>query len=445
MEHVGPSLGLGSLLALMPQLGRNEARDLLAEFRESCRAGLHVRVSALEWTRPGTVWAMDHSEAPTPIDGRAPYFLAVRDLASHYQLAALPQRVANDAEVAAALQSLFVEHGAPLVLKSDNHGAFTGGKVRRLLSRWGVEPLYSPRYLPRYNGAVEAGIGHLKERAHILATRNGHPGRWTANDLEGARLWGNRVLRPRGEDGPTPEEHWRGRARVTIRERGELRRLRDERLMAYQNEDDPAWLENSEYRPVYRVIPREDGTAVNHGRRPGGDAPSSEDGGPDGTAGPSADGASGRANRTKERAPAWVAKWNARTPRGPAARLAEESRPPMAYDADLTERLALLERGDAEAGKTRQERGRGKARAVNRTENPSGKPTANTPTKADADRGKPGDNSADTRRQRRRHQVYYERLARASLSEAMVARGHLIIRKRTIPLPIKTLIRMKIS
>ena len=47
---------------------------------------LHV----LHWHRPGAVWAMDHTEPPTPIDGRWPHVLAVRDLASHMQLAWLP-------------------------------------------------------------------------------------------------------------------------------------------------------------------------------------------------------------------------------------------------------------------------------------------------------------------------------------------------------------------
>ena len=53
----------------------------------------------------------------------------------------------------------------PLVLKSDNGPAFVSAEVRAVLAERGVVALYSPPYWPRYNGAIEAGIGALREKS----------------------------------------------------------------------------------------------------------------------------------------------------------------------------------------------------------------------------------------------------------------------------------------
>lgn len=53
-----------------------------------------------------------------------------------------------------ALASLFIVHGAPLVLKMDNGPAFFAEATRRLFIPWGVIPLFSPAYMPRYNGGI---------------------------------------------------------------------------------------------------------------------------------------------------------------------------------------------------------------------------------------------------------------------------------------------------
>jgi hypothetical protein len=78
----------------------------------------------LHWQVPGSVWAMDFTEAPAAIDGLFPYVLAVRDLASGRQLLWLPIRAGNGQETRWALASLFALHGAPLILKSDNGSPF---------------------------------------------------------------------------------------------------------------------------------------------------------------------------------------------------------------------------------------------------------------------------------------------------------------------------------
>jgi hypothetical protein len=85
-----------------------------------------------------------------------------------------------------------------------------------------VTVLHSPPYTPRYNGAIEAGIGALKTRAHEEAARQGRPGLWTCADIEVARQQANLFSYPRGQYGPTPAEGWQGREPVSESQRREF-------------------------------------------------------------------------------------------------------------------------------------------------------------------------------------------------------------------------------
>jgi len=90
-------------------------------------------LARLLWRRPGTVWAMDHSYPPAPIDGLYTRIFALRDLASGYQLAwdGVPDESAD--HVVGILVVLFVLHGPPLVIKADNGSPFVSQAVRNLL------------------------------------------------------------------------------------------------------------------------------------------------------------------------------------------------------------------------------------------------------------------------------------------------------------------------
>ena len=183
---------------------------------------LHVVFEALHvlhWQTPGRVWAMDFAQAPRPIDGLYPYLLAVRDLASGQQLLWLPLATATGAEVRGALASLFVLRGAPLVLKTDNGSPFGDDATLALLDSAGVIPLFSPPYWPRYNGAIEAGIGSLKTRTEDHASRHGHPGHWTWDDVAAAQDQANATARPKGPSGPTPADAWSARRPIDADER----------------------------------------------------------------------------------------------------------------------------------------------------------------------------------------------------------------------------------
>ncbi len=232
LDELGPGVGLPTLRGCFPGLLRAELEDLLRRYRCVWRKRHEAVLHVLEWTVPGGVWAVDFAEAPAAIDGAYPYLLAVRDLASGRQLLWLPTTAQTAAEVVAALAPLFVLHGPPLVLKSDNGSAFIAEATQALLAGAGIIPLFSPAYTPQYNGAVEAGIGSLKTRTERHAARSGHPGVWMADDAAAAQAEANALAHPRGEQGPTPDASWSARRRLTAAERAlflaTVARLRDE-------------------------------------------------------------------------------------------------------------------------------------------------------------------------------------------------------------------------
>jgi transposase InsO family protein len=214
IDELGPGIGVPTLRACFPHLPCAELSDLLKRYRRLWRRRYHQCLQVLHWPVAGAVWAMDFTEAPRPIDGLYPYVLGVRDLASGQQLLSLPLATATARETIPALAPLFVLYGPPLVLKTDNGSPFLAGDVLAFLAAWGVEQLFSPPRMPRYNGAIEAGIGSLKTRTEQEATRHGRPTDWTWDDLEAARLQANATARPRGEAGPTPDEAWTARRSI---------------------------------------------------------------------------------------------------------------------------------------------------------------------------------------------------------------------------------------
>jgi transposase InsO family protein len=227
LDFLGPVATLPVLWRSFPELARAEVEERLRAYRHDVLLKNGVEILALRWTWAGAVWAMDFAEPPAPVDAAFPYILSVRDLGSGKALLWLPVREKSAAAVRDALRALFVELGAPLVLKHDNDGAFCAGGVPELLAAHGVVDLRSPCYYPEYNGACEAGIGTLKTYAHHEAARHDRPGEWACDDVEAARLRANELSRPRGHAGPTPDELWRDRRPVYDNERETFRELLD--------------------------------------------------------------------------------------------------------------------------------------------------------------------------------------------------------------------------
>jgi transposase InsO family protein len=219
LASVGPGVGLAVLVGQFPEMPRAELADLLRRYRHVWVRRHAQWLHVLHWQYPGTVWAIDYARPPLPLEEGYTDLLAVRDLASGMQLLWLPVPEATATTTTAALLSLFMLYGAPLVLKLDNGSPFVAGATRELLAQWRVIPLYSPPGRPQYNGAIEAGIGALKVRTHYQTVRQGRPGEWTLEDTEAARQQANTLGRPWGSQGLTPAERWAGRQVVTDQER----------------------------------------------------------------------------------------------------------------------------------------------------------------------------------------------------------------------------------
>jgi hypothetical protein len=215
LDEFGPALGIPALRAAFPAMPRAELADLLGRYRRVWRARHYEPLRVLHWQRPGHVWAVDFTGPRPGIEGPSPYLLAVRDLASGRQLLWWPCAEATAAHAVAALATLFAHHGAPLVLKADNGSPFAARRTRQLAHDCGVEMLFSPPGTPRYNGAIEAGIGSLTTRTEQHAARHGRPGAWTFDDLEAARREANATSRPRGAAHTSPDEAWVQRQRLT--------------------------------------------------------------------------------------------------------------------------------------------------------------------------------------------------------------------------------------
>ena len=222
LDELGPATGLPTLRECFPFMPRAELEDILRRYRRVWQRRHQHAPRILHWQTPGAVWAIDFSEAPQPVEGADPYLLAVRDLASGQQLlwSSVPHPDAE--QTLLALRSLFALHGPPLVLKTDNGSPFGAGATQNFLRQTKVLSLFSPPYTPRYNGAIEAGIGSLKTRTERHATRAGHPGLWTGDDLAFAQLEANATARPQGPNGPTPDHRWRGRLAITDRQRADF-------------------------------------------------------------------------------------------------------------------------------------------------------------------------------------------------------------------------------
>ena len=144
----GPAVGLAALRALFDGVARCVLADLLRRYRCVWRYRYRQHGFRLDWRRAGAVWAMDFSEACRPIDGVYDYLFAVRDLASHRQLAWLPVSSQSAAATSYALTELFRIFGPPLVIKNDNGAAFIAEQCQATLAAHEVLPLFSPPRCP---------------------------------------------------------------------------------------------------------------------------------------------------------------------------------------------------------------------------------------------------------------------------------------------------------
>ena len=111
---------------------------------------------------PNHVWSYDFVATRTH-DGRPVRLLTVVDEYSRECLAIRVARAIQADDVLASLTELFVQHGAPEHLRSDNGPEFTARAVRRWLERVGVKTLFIEPGSPWENGSCESFNGKLQD------------------------------------------------------------------------------------------------------------------------------------------------------------------------------------------------------------------------------------------------------------------------------------------
>lgn len=217
VDRIGPGVGMPMLERAFPGVARGELAWIRDHYRRAYTRKRGVGHRSLQWTRPGTVWAADHSKPLCAMSGWLASIFAVRDLAQPLQLAAIPVPDESVGPALAVLRVLVERHGAPLVLKVDNGPAFRGTEFREYAASVGTALLYSPPYYPQYNGAAEAGIGHIETFTMWEAARHGRPTAWTCDDVYAAVERMNDTTDPR--TGLSRTARWKDRVRIAEEER----------------------------------------------------------------------------------------------------------------------------------------------------------------------------------------------------------------------------------
>lgn len=143
-------------------LSRRELNAVIARQRDRHKRRRRRALLRLTWHQPNLAWAIDATLLRTSPDDPGIRGVLVRDLASHFHF----EPLLLEAESAEAnlrwLHRLVDCHGPPLFLKRDNGSPFNTEEIDAFLASRGILPLNSPVRCPRYNGAIEHGIGSFK-------------------------------------------------------------------------------------------------------------------------------------------------------------------------------------------------------------------------------------------------------------------------------------------
>ena len=113
-------------------------------------------------THQNHVWAYDFMRCRT-YDGRPIKILTVIDEYIRECLALVVERRLRSDDVLYCVTNLFVNHGIPEHIRSDNGPEFTGKAVRRWLKKIGVSTVYSEPGSPWENGYNESFNGKLRD------------------------------------------------------------------------------------------------------------------------------------------------------------------------------------------------------------------------------------------------------------------------------------------
>jgi putative transposase len=111
---------------------------------------------------PKHVWSYDFVEDQTH-NGRKYRMLNVIDEFTRECLAMVPARRFHASDVIDVLSELFIEHGPPEYIRSDNGPEFAAKAVRGWLGRLGVRTLFIEPGSPWENGYIEAFNARLRD------------------------------------------------------------------------------------------------------------------------------------------------------------------------------------------------------------------------------------------------------------------------------------------
>jgi len=109
------------------------------------------------------VWSYDFVADRTQ-DGRPFLILKVLDEYTRECLASVVARRIGSQDVILVLAELFLHHGVPQYMRSDNGQEFIAKKLRRWLKTLQVEPLYIEPDSPWENGYVESFNGKMRDQ-----------------------------------------------------------------------------------------------------------------------------------------------------------------------------------------------------------------------------------------------------------------------------------------
>ncbi len=113
-------------------------------------------------TKRNHVWSYDMAMIRTT-DGRALRILVIIDEFTRECLSMYAARRIRQHDVLDQLYELFLIHGTPEHIRSDNGSEFTAKAVRKWLANLGVKTLYIEPGSPWENGYVESFIGKLRD------------------------------------------------------------------------------------------------------------------------------------------------------------------------------------------------------------------------------------------------------------------------------------------
>ncbi len=112
---------------------------------------------------------VDMSKYASPQNRNTTFLLTVIDCFSKHAWV-MPLRNKEATTVAAAIETIFAESGAPAVMQTDNGGEFEQ-EFGKALERWGVQHARSRPYNPQANGQIERFNGTLKRMIHAYMLR----------------------------------------------------------------------------------------------------------------------------------------------------------------------------------------------------------------------------------------------------------------------------------